>query len=60
MRTSSDEYRDGRLMDGFDYDRQAWVKNGRYIRCGHPETMHCGCYGREHEGEETRRGRDGK
>lgn len=35
----------------FDYDRQAWVKDGRYLRCGHPEHMVCGCYGREHEGE---------
>ena len=36
----------------FDYDRQAWTREGRYVRCGHPETMDCGCYGREHEGEE--------
>lgn len=35
----------------FDYENQAWVVNGRYIRCGHPESMACGCYGREHAGE---------
>jgi hypothetical protein len=29
---------------------QAWVKDGKYIRCGHPEAMACGCYGREHAG----------
>ena len=37
----------------YDYDRQAWVHNGRYVRCGHPEARQCGCYGREHEGEAT-------
>ena len=41
---------DGRLWNGYDYDRQAWVKEGRYIRCGHPEAMKCSCYGRIHEG----------
>jgi hypothetical protein len=35
----------------FDYDRQAWVKDGRYVRCGHPENMDCGCFGRAHAGE---------
>jgi hypothetical protein len=35
----------------FDYPNQAWVRNGRYIRCGHPESMDCGCYGREHESQ---------
>ncbi|KKN83830.1 hypothetical protein LCGC14_0294830 [marine sediment metagenome] len=35
----------------FDYERQAWVKDGRYIRCGHQEKMDCRCYGRLHEGE---------
>lgn len=33
----------------FDYDRQAWVKDGRYVRCGH--TNPCDCYGTAHEGE---------
>jgi len=54
MRTSNNEYgENGRLMNGYDYDRQAWVENGRYVCCGHPETMQCRCYGRLHEGEET-------
>ena len=35
----------------FDYVKQAWVIDGKYIRCGHPESMSCGCYGRIHEGE---------
>jgi len=52
-RESTNEYCGNRLMNGYDYERQAWVKNGRYVRCGHPASMDCGCYGREHEGEET-------
>jgi hypothetical protein len=35
----------------FDYKHQAWTFNGRYVRCGHPEAMHCDCYGKVHEGE---------
>jgi len=54
MRTSSDERKNGRLMNGYDYKNQAWVENGKYIRCGHPENMNCDCYGREHEGEKTK------
>ena len=53
-RTSNDQHdSNGRLMNGFDYDRQAWVKGGKYVRCGHPESMNCGCYGRENEGLHT-------
>jgi hypothetical protein len=52
-RESSDEYRNGRLFNGFDYENQSWVLDGKYQRCGHPEEMRCDCYGREHEGEET-------
>lgn len=42
----------GRLINGYDYRVQAWVKSGKYVRCGHPENMKCFCYGRKHEGEE--------
>jgi len=49
-RKSNNQYRHGYLYNGYDYENQAWVVNGRYIRCGHPETMDCRCYGREHEG----------
>lgn len=45
------EYREGMLYSGYDYTRQAWVSEGRYIRCGHPYEMHCTCFGRLHEGE---------
>lgn len=39
------------VPSGFDYENQAWVVDGRYIRCGHPDSMSCGCFGRKHEGE---------
>ena len=52
MRTSNDQYGlDSHLVNGFDYDHQAWVADGRYVRCGHPDDMVCGCYGRTHAGE---------
>ena len=35
----------------YDYKNQAWVSDGVYQRCGHPDEMNCGCYGRTHEGE---------
>jgi hypothetical protein len=41
-------------VNGYDCARKAWVKNGRYERCGHPDTMLCGCYGQEHMGEPIR------
>ena len=50
-RTSSDQYVNGTLRNGYDYTRQAWVIDGKYVRCGHPERMNCGCYGKAHEGE---------
>lgn len=46
-------YVGGRLRDGYDYTNQAWVVDGKYVRCGHLESMDCGCYGRVHAGEET-------
>ena len=33
----------------YDYENQAWVVDGRYVRCGH--QTECNCYGRKHEGE---------
>jgi len=58
MRKSNDQFDDqGRLINGFDYERQAWVLGGKYVRCGHSDRasrlMNCQCYGRLHEGEET-------
>lgn len=37
----------------YDYDKQAWVVDGVYEACAHPENMSCKCYGREHEGEQA-------
>ena len=53
-RTNQNEYRYGRLWFGYDYKKQAWVDGGRYMRCGHPSHMLCKCFGRLHEGEETK------
>ena len=51
-RTSKDEFdADGYLINGFDYENQAWVRNGRYERCGHPENMKCSCHGRKYEND---------
>jgi hypothetical protein len=50
-RTGGNSYQNGLLWNGYDSTCQAWVKDGVYIRCGHPESMKCGCYGREHAGE---------
>ena len=39
----------------YDYERQAWVVDGRYDDCGHPEHVECVCYGRLHAGEQATR-----
>jgi len=36
-------------VNGFDYKHQAWVKDGKYVSCGHPKP--CTCYGTTHEGQ---------
>ncbi len=38
-RVSSDDYRNGELMNGFDYDLQVWVVGGIIQDCGHPASM---------------------
>ena len=38
----------------YDYEVQALVKDGKYVRCGHPGSMDCKCYGKEHAGEEAK------
>lgn len=35
----------------YDYKNQAWVRNGKYQSCAHPDEMQCMCYGRLHDGE---------
>lgn len=47
MRTSADlVQRNGehvRVVDGFDYHEQAWVRGGVYQPCAHPATMRPCC-----------------
>ena len=40
-------------LDGYDYENQAWYQNGVYVRCGHPGSMDCECYGKLHEGQKV-------
>jgi hypothetical protein len=54
LRHSNDEYKDERLINGYDYENQAWVIDGKYVDCGHPNNVKCGCYGRTHKGEEVK------
>ncbi|MCP3678985.1 MAG: hypothetical protein GY782_01290 [Gammaproteobacteria bacterium] len=42
-----------KARQSYDYEKQVWIVDGRYVRCGHPDSMDCGCYGRTHEGEEA-------
>ena len=53
MRYSTNTVKDGRLINGFDYEVQAWVENGKYVSCGHPPYFDCHCYGKMNEGKET-------
>lgn len=34
----------------YDYENQAWMVDGKYVACGHPEEMNCRCYGKVNEG----------
>ena len=38
-RQSSDEYRSGRVYNGYDYALQVWVLKGIIQDCGHPPIM---------------------
>ncbi len=40
-----------KARQSYDYDKQVWILDGKYVRCGHPESMGCDCYGRLHAGE---------
>ena len=39
------------MKPSYDYKNQAWMMNGVYLRCGHPESMDCRCYGKIHAGK---------
>ena len=66
IRTSGNVITGGRLVDGYDYTNQAWVKNGVYVDCGHPsdflfaEEEKCGCFGRKNKGVQTGAGFTGE
>lgn len=34
----------------YDYENQAWVQHGVYQCCGHPDSMDCRCYAKQHAG----------
>jgi hypothetical protein len=53
MRTSSDHYDNGRLIDGYDYKNQAWVTGGVYAQCGH-RTPLAHCYACHNHGQPTK------
>lgn len=38
-RTSADQIVNGKLINGYDYDKQAWVLNGIYQDCGHTDQL---------------------
>ncbi len=48
MRTFVDS---DKKRQSYDYEKQVWILDGKYVRCGHPDNMACGCYGKEHAGE---------
>lgn len=37
MRTSTNQVNNGTLINGYDYENQAWVIAGVYQDCGHPQ-----------------------
>lgn len=39
------------MANGYDYRNQAWVVDGKYVACAHPEWMKCNCFGTVHAGE---------
>ncbi len=51
--SNNDVASDGRLLNGYDYRCQCWVKDGAYLPCGHALSMACSCYGRTHAGDLT-------
>lgn len=42
-RQSRNEYQGGNLVNGYDYDLQVWVRDGKVVTCGHPHSMGSTC-----------------
>jgi len=40
-----------KMQYSYDYEKQAWIINGKYVSCGHPDSMACKCYGKIHAGK---------
>ena len=40
-------YSEDKAKYSYDYDKQVWIVEGKYQRCGHPEAMNCNCYGKQ-------------
>jgi len=38
----------------YDYKNQVWIVDGKYVKCGHPSSMNCKCYGKLHAGEKVK------
>lgn len=38
-------------VSGYDYRVGAWVLDGFYCSCAHPEWVDCACFGRDHASE---------
>ena len=45
------EPKETRSKHCYDYEKQVWIIDGKYLKCGHPESMNCRCYGKIHAGE---------
>ena len=54
MRQSTNEMQAGAIKNGYSYEHQCWILNYIIQDCGHPATMPCGCFSRQHAGEQTR------
>lgn len=37
----------------YDYINQAWIIDGIYQACNHPEEMNCNCYGKLNKGKKA-------
>jgi hypothetical protein len=59
-RTSRDQFDEaGRLVNGFDYDLQCWVRKYIVQDCGHKQGTGCGCFGRCNWGQTITMAREG-
>lgn len=60
MRESRNEMKDGKLVNGFDYDLQVWVIDGVIQECGHPTNMQDVCNACKYQGKKLSDVKGGK